>query len=136
MLKNLRHWLVITKNDFTSFFWRQSGLLTSFIGLFIMSFVVGHYVILQTDAYAISENYVRENSSLASYLGPIQTIGLEPLAQSIKWNGSSGIAELELYAVGQKKHCLVRTYLKKVNGTWQLEKAHALTPDHDVIILK
>jgi len=133
---NIKEWFAYTKKDFKDFFWRQSNVLIAFAVFYALSNVAAHYFALSTDPYKISEQFVLSSTTLSDQLGTIKSVGLHPFTSNIKWHNNSGHAEFELNVSSDKNYSRVRTYLTKIDGEWHLQKAHAVTKDHDVIILK
>ncbi len=136
MMKRIKVWFSETNADFKSFAMRQRDVLLGLVGLFILSYVAAHFMFLNSDAYALSEYFAKNNPVLSETLGGVNYVGLQPLANSIKWSNNLSYAELELNVVGSQKYCAVKTYLEKIDGEWKLLKAYVVMPNHDIVILK
>lgn len=136
MFIKFKNWFIETKNDFKAFGIRQMDVLVGFAVLWIGSYVAGHFVVLYSEPYALTENFIKSNPAVIELVGEIKSVALVPMEYSIKWQGSGGFAEMELGVAGSKSHFQARAYLERADSKWTLLKVHALFPNHDVLPLK
>lgn len=137
---NIKQWFKVTLNEFISFGSRQKFVLGAFFALVALSYVAGHYMIMTTDPYGMSVQFLRDDTILRDKVGKITSRSLKPLSSSISTkytlDGSQGEANITLYFSGENKGGEVSFFYSMKDGQWWLLKAHALTSDHDVVILK
>lgn len=136
----IKQWFKDTLNDFISFGSRQKFVLGAFFGLFALSYIVGHFFIMTTDPYGMSVQFLRDDKILSEHVGKITYRSLKPLSSSIRVKhtieGFQGDAQITLDYYGENKGGEANFYYSMKDGKWELLKAHALTSDHDVIVLK
>jgi hypothetical protein len=136
----IKQWFKDTLNDFISFGSRQKFVIGGFFALFALSYVVGHFIIMTTDPYGMSVQFLRDDKILSERVGKITNRSLKPLSSSIRTKytleGSQGESTITLYFAGESKGGEANFFYSMKDGKWELLKAHALTSDHDVIVLK
>ncbi|WP_155722616.1 hypothetical protein [Bdellovibrio bacteriovorus] len=136
----IKQWFKDTLHDFISFGSRQKFVLGTFFALFALSYVAGHFLIMTTDPYGMSVQFLRDDKVLSQYVGKITYRSLKPLSSSIRvkhtLEGSQGDAKITIDFYGDCKGGEANFFYSMKDGKWELLKAHALTSDHDVIILK
>ena len=136
----IKQWFKDTLNDFLSFGSRQKFALGAFFALFALSYIAGHYMIMTTDPYGMSVQFLQNDKVLSQHVGKITYRALTPLSSSIRVKhtieGSQGEAKIKLDFYGENKGGEANFFYSMKDGKWDLLKAHALTSDHDVIILK
>ncbi len=129
-------WFSDTKKDFKEFAIRQMDVLIALVILWIGLYVGAHFLIVNSEAYNLTENFIETDPTITELVGDINSVSLQPMSNSIKWINSGGWANLELNTSGSKGHLKVRAYLEKFEGNWRLLKVHAILPNHDVVALK
>lgn len=80
------------------------------------------YLVLDSDAYRVSKQYIRENHMIQQEVGSTMKFGIIP-SGNISTRGTSGEANLDIQVSGDKGKIVVIVELGKKDSKWQIIKA-------------
>jgi DNA-directed RNA polymerase subunit RPC12/RpoP len=91
--------------------------------LIILGTIAGVFFMLKrSDAYRISETFIRSNDEIKKTVGENIRFGLIPVG-SVKLAGRAGMANFKIRVKGSKGSTVVRVYLRRSQGTWRVASA-------------
>ena len=85
--------------------------------------IAGVFLLMKvSDAYKISEAFIRNNKEIRGVVGNDIKFGLIPMG-SVKISGREGAARFRIHVKGSKGSTDVRIFLRKTRGKWQIVSA-------------
>lgn len=90
--------------------------------IFIGSLTGVFLMMRSSDAYKLSESYIRNNKEIRETVGDDITFGFIPLG-SVKVSGRVGVADFKIHVKGSKGSTDVQVFLKKTSGQWRIVSA-------------
>lgn len=80
------------------------------------------FMLKRSDAYRISETFIRNNDEIKKTVGENIRFGLIPVG-SVKLSGRTGMANFKVRVKGSRGSTVVRVYVRKSQGTWRVATA-------------
>ncbi|MBN2514659.1 MAG: hypothetical protein JXC33_01365 [Deltaproteobacteria bacterium] len=80
------------------------------------------FMLKRSDAYRISETFIRNSDEIQKTVGENIRFGLIPVG-SVKLSGREGTANFKVSVKGSRGSTVVRVYLRKSQGTWRVASA-------------
>lgn len=77
------------------------------------------FMLKRSDAYRISEAFIRNNDEIKKTVGENIRFGLIPVG-SVKLSGREGAADFKVRVKGSRGSTVVRVYLRRAEGTWRV----------------
>jgi len=90
--------------------------------IFLGSIAGVFFMMKSSDAYKLSEAFIRNNKEIKAMVGEDIKFGLVPLG-SVKMSGKEGAADFKVNVKGSKGSTYVSIFLRKQRGKWRVVSA-------------
>jgi DNA-directed RNA polymerase subunit RPC12/RpoP len=94
--------------------------VTMIVLIFLGTIAGVFFMLKKSEAYRMSEAFIRENKEIRQTVGENIRFGLLPVG-SVKLSGREGTANFKVRVKGSKGSTVVRVYLRRYQGTWRVE---------------
>jgi ribosomal protein S27E len=96
--------------------------LAMIILIFVGTIAGVFFMLKRSDAYRISETFIRNNDEIKKTVGENIRFGFIPVG-SVKLSGKEGTANFKVRVKGSRGSTVVRVYLRRSQGTWRVASA-------------
>ena len=113
--------------------WKRWSLVA--VVAFLLSVPAAWLLVQRSEAFLVARMHVVESPLVASTIGAVKRITLQPFGYSLRYSGAHGNAHFQFSLSGELKEAVAYVELEK-QGAWEVRVARLVVPGQPVVALR